>query len=96
MNKCQDNGEPVGSILLRTGLEADVREFSESGGVRGALYWRETAEGGEVGERRGRGADMEVSGVGYGAVIPKVTTSCIAPAVVEPGEVIGILKLSTA
>jgi len=86
----EDSGEP-GGILSRTGLE-DGRFGGSEGVRRSRLIWRATAAGGEVEEREGK--DIEVSGVGWGIVIPKVTMSRIAPAVAVSGEVSGMRRLS--
>ena len=93
MGECEDSSRPVGRILSRSGLEgAEDGGLGGSEGVRrSGLCWRETAAGGEVEE--GGGADVEVSGVGLGIVIPEVTMSRIAPAVAESGEVTGMRRL---
>ncbi len=91
MGECEDSGVPVGSILSGTVLETEYRRFGGSEDVRRcALCWRATAAGREVEEREG--VDVEVSGVGWGIVIPEVTISL---AMAESGEITGMRRLST-
>src|SRR6266702_200449 len=94
MGECEDSGGPVGGMLSSTGLdEAENGRFGTPEGVRrSALCWREMAAGGEVDERGE--ADVEVSGVGWGIVIPEQTMPRIAPTVAVSGEVAGMRGLS--
>jgi len=88
MVECEDSGAPVGSISGAGLEEAEDGRFVGSEGVGGsALCWRATA-GGEVEERE---TGVEVSGVGWGIVIP---VPPIALAVAGSGEVTGIRRPS--
>ena len=78
MGKCENNDGPVSSMLSRAGLdETEDGKFGGQGGARAfVLCRRETESDREVGDRGG--VDVEISGVGRGVAMPKVTVSRIA------------------
>ena len=80
IGECEHNDGPVSSLLPKPVLdETKDGKFGGQGGARTFVLCRRESESDREVENRG-GVDVEVSGVGRGVAIPKVTVSLIAEA----------------
>lgn len=92
IGKCEDIDGPVRSILSRTGLEeAGDRGVGALEGIRRSGLCRRAAAmaaGGEIEESGG--ADVAVSRVGPGTIIPELRMSRLSQAMAGSGKATGM------